>query len=121
MGFIFPALSPVEPKGSCLDDDLGLSVPQKGQARALIFSQRSMEGLVGSTSPGLACIKNKKTSGKNQQLQWTGFGNVNKIILEILKIFHYLLRNPKSFYALHNCLLSLETEYEEPFKGMTYP
>lgn len=57
--FIFPALSPVEPKGSCLDDDQDLSVPQKGQARVVIFSQCSMEGVVGSAGPGLACDENK--------------------------------------------------------------
>lgn len=58
-GFIFPDLSPVEPKGICLDDDLGLSGPEKGHIQSLIFSQCSMEC---SASPGLAYDENKQTS-----------------------------------------------------------
>lgn len=60
--FIFPPLSPVKPNGSCLDD-LGLSMPNKGQAPALIFSQCSKDGVVVSASPGLVCTKDEETSG----------------------------------------------------------
>lgn len=57
-GFIFPALSPVQAKGQVPGYDLGLSVPEKGQLQALIFSQFSMEGAVRNA--GVACNKNKK-------------------------------------------------------------
>lgn len=83
-GFIFSALSPGEPKGSCLDDDLGLLVIQKGQIQSLIFTQCSMEGVVGSAGPDLVCDKNKQPSGEKvaRNSKETGLSNMgNKFCL----------------------------------------